>query len=75
VREQARLAAQRLLAEKLPDDETRVTRAYRLALGRVPAQGESAVAKRLLRDTMNATEVWTDLFHALFASADFRYVN
>jgi hypothetical protein len=75
VREQAKRAAQRLGAEKLPDDDARVLRAYRLALGRAPTAGESAVAKKLLRDTTNATEAWTDLFHALFASADFRYVN
>ena len=75
VGEQARLAALRLIAEKLPDDDARVLRAYRLALGRAPTAGENTVAKKLLRDSANGTEAWTDLFHALLASADFRYVN
>ncbi|MSU35568.1 MAG: DUF1553 domain-containing protein [Pedosphaera sp.] len=75
VREQARISVERLLAEKLPDDGARVTRAYRLALGRPPTVGENVVAKKLLHDNSNKAEAWIDLFHALFASADFRYVN
>ncbi|HEY0551812.1 MAG TPA: DUF1553 domain-containing protein [Verrucomicrobiae bacterium] len=75
VREQARFAAERLAAEKFQDDDARLQRAYRLTLGRPPLAGEIAVAKKLLSAETNATEVWTDIFHALFASVDFRYVN
>ena len=73
--EQARHASRRLLAEKLPDDGARLARAWRLALGRLPTEGESAVALRHLGATRQAGEAWASIFHALFASADFRYVN
>ncbi len=75
VREQAKLAAQRLLAEKLPDDDARLSRACRLALGRAPTDGEKSVANKCLGGETDAVTAWTDFFHALFASADFRYVN
>jgi hypothetical protein len=75
VREQAKFAAERLVAEKLPDDDARLQRACRLTLGRPPLPGEIALAKKLLNEEANAVEAWIDLFHALFASADFRYVN
>lgn len=75
--EQAKFAAARLLAEKHPDDDARLTRAYRLTLGREPTAGERAIAQRFLHKKTEkaATEAWTALFHALFASAEFRYVN
>jgi Protein of unknown function (DUF1553)/Protein of unknown function (DUF1549)/Planctomycete cytochrome C len=73
--EQARHATERLLAESLPDDAARLTRVYRLALGREPTAGERAVAGRFLARGGDAKEAWTGLFHALFASADFRYVD
>jgi hypothetical protein len=72
--EQARHAAARLLGEKLPDDDARITRAYRWTLGREPTAGERRVAVRFLQ-AQDPIEVWAMLFHALFASADFRYVN
>ena len=76
VLEQSQQAAARLLAEKLPDDATRVTRAYRLALGRPPTDGEKAVARRFLGGRSgDPKEAWAAVFHALFASADFRYVD
>jgi hypothetical protein len=75
VREQAKLAAQRLLAEKFSDDDARLTRACRLALGRAPTAGEQSIAQKVLQNTSDATEAWTDIFHALIASPDFRYVN
>jgi hypothetical protein len=74
VLEQSKHAATRLLAEKHADDAARLTRAYRLALGREPTAGERAVAARFLKGK-DAKDGWTALFHALFASAEFRYVN
>ena len=71
---QSKHAAARLLAEKHADDVARVTRAYRLALGRVPTAGEREVAARFLKGK-SEQDAWTALFHALFASAEFRYVN
>ena len=72
--EQSKHAASRLLAEKLPDDAARLTRAYRLVLGREPATGEQAVAGRFLREH-EPVEAWAAIFHALFASAEFRFVD
>ncbi|HJZ59575.1 MAG TPA: DUF1553 domain-containing protein, partial [Gemmataceae bacterium] len=74
--EQARHAAARLLAENLPDDYARITRAYRRTLGREPTAGERAVAAKFLADkSRTPRDSWAALFHALFASADFRYVD
>jgi hypothetical protein len=73
--EQARYAAERLLAEKLPDETARIIKVYRLTLGREPTAGEREVATRFLTKSKDAKEAWAGLFHALFASADFRYVD
>ncbi|HET6576665.1 MAG TPA: DUF1553 domain-containing protein, partial [Fimbriiglobus sp.] len=76
VAEQAGHAAARLLAEGLPDDAARVTRAYRLALGRTPTDGERRVAMKFLAARADDPKAaWAAVFHALFASADFRYVD
>jgi hypothetical protein len=74
---QAELSATRLLGEKHADDATRITRAYRLTLGREPTSGERTVAQNFLKGKTekNEKDAWTALFHALFASAEFRYVN
>jgi hypothetical protein len=72
--EQARHAAEKLRGEKLTDDDARITRAYRLTLGRQPTAGERRVAAKFFRGR-DPHDAWTMLFHALFASADFRYVN
>ncbi|MBP3960574.1 DUF1553 domain-containing protein [Gemmata sp. G18] len=74
VLEHSKRAAARLLGEKHADDTARITRAYRLTLGREPTLGERAVAERFLKGKPDA-DGWTAVFHALFASAEFRYVN
>jgi len=71
--EQARHTATRLLAEDLKSDDARITRAYRLTLGREPTAGERQVAEQFV--TRGGTDAWAAVFHALFASADFRYVD
>jgi hypothetical protein len=73
--EHAKHAATRLLGENLPDDTARVTRAYRLTLGRDPTAGERDVALKFVGRGKDATESWAAVFHALFASADFRYLD
>jgi Protein of unknown function (DUF1553)/Protein of unknown function (DUF1549)/Planctomycete cytochrome C len=73
--EQAKHAAARLLSEKLSDDTARVTRAYRLTLGRAPTTGEREVALTFVSRGKDATKSWAGVFHALFASAGFRYVD
>ena len=74
VLDQAKQAATRLLAEQLPDDDARITRAYRLTVGRAPTSGERAIAVRFLAGR-TAKDAWPALFQTLFASADFRYVE
>jgi hypothetical protein len=73
--EQAKHAAARLLAEPLADDAARLTRAYRRALGREPTAGEREVLTRFLNRGEDPKEAWAAVFHALFASAEFRYVD
>jgi hypothetical protein len=75
VREQAQAAAKRLLTERISSDAARIDRAYCLTLGRSPSSNERALALRHLAAANEPTEAWTELFHALFASADFRYLD
>jgi hypothetical protein len=79
VLEQSRAVAQRLLAEKLPDDAARVVRAYRLALGRPPTDAERQIALRHVAaggaDPARQREAWAQVCQALFASPGFRYLN
>jgi hypothetical protein len=74
-RDQARAAARRLLSDNLGNDSARLEMAYRRTLGRSPTPGEKALAGRRLTGTDEALDIWTNIFHALFASPDFRYVN
>jgi hypothetical protein len=78
VREQARLAARRLLDEKCSDDRARLDRAYRSALGRPPTDAEARIGLDFLAGpgaSEDPEEGWAAIFQALFASVDFRYVN
>jgi hypothetical protein len=82
VLEQARTAAERLLAKATADDE-RVRRAWRSALGREPSTSELDRALKFVSETAEFSEdssetqrrhdAWARLYHSLFASAEFRY--
>ncbi|MSU42181.1 MAG: DUF1553 domain-containing protein [Pedosphaera sp.] len=77
---QAEAFAARLLAEKVADDAARVDLAYQMALARLPAQAERAAALAHVRqwaETHKAApeKAWASLCQALFASAEFRYVQ
>ncbi len=71
--EQSKAATARLLAGTKADE--RILRAYRLTLGREPTSGEVAVTRKFLAIRPDENAAWTLLFQALFASADFRYVE
>ena len=80
VLEQARHAARRLLAEPGLDDRGRIARAFVLALGRLPTEAERRIAREFLvsgtaDDPADAEASWAGVFQALFASADFRYLD
>jgi mono/diheme cytochrome c family protein len=68
VRGQAGQAAQQLLAADLPDDAARIDWAFCQSLGRHPTEAERQVAI----ETVTAGD-WTDLYHLLWMSLDFRY--
>ena len=77
VRTQASGAATRVLAErkKPTDPEAGVRRAYLLALGHFPSREEIALVQKVLAAAREPQEAWADIFQALFASVDFRYLN
>jgi len=78
VTDQSRHAASQLLADKnCNDDVARVNRAYRLTLSREPTESERKLIMAFLKDSpgAGAQASWEMVFHGLFASIDFRYVN
>ncbi len=72
--EQAKQSAARLLGEKLKSDDERISRAYRLCFGRDPTAGERTVTANFVTGKTDA-DTWAAVFQALFASAEFRYVD
>ncbi|MFO0866131.1 MAG: DUF1553 domain-containing protein [Gemmataceae bacterium] len=77
VLQQAKVAAQRMLAEKNFDDAARITLAYRRTLGRMPTDAERRLATEYLAeaDPARREEAWARFMQTLFASIDFRFVN
>jgi len=79
--EQSGLAAKRLLGETRQSVATeRLRLAYLKTLGRNPTEEETRLALSYLAQFGDKTDereqdAWTSLFHALFASLDFRYIN
>ena len=75
---QASQAADHLLRqESVSSDEQRLTSAYRVALGRGPTPDERVIVSKFI-DRFQAEEkmqAWSGVFHMLFASVDFRYVD
>ena len=78
---QAEALAERVRAVE-GDDARRVDRAYRLALARPPTAGERDRALAFLRDfaaraegTDPARAAWSAFCQALFAGAEFRYLD
>jgi cytochrome c553 len=85
---QAKEFATRVAKTAAKNDSARIDLAYKLALGRSPTTGERSRAiayiDNYLRDPnagksrdpdKNQLEAWTSLCQALFASAEFRYLN
>ena len=77
--EQARHAAGRLARDTAAaDDDARFAHACHLILGRPPRAGEVALARGFLAGVPAgepAAAAWAQLVQALFASADFRYLE
>ena len=73
--EQARHAADLLLAGPTTNTNTRIDRAYRLTLGRLPSGPERRLARACVEGSTDPLDAWSTLFQALFASLDFRYLD
>jgi Protein of unknown function (DUF1553)/Protein of unknown function (DUF1549) len=75
--EQSQATARHVLAESHPSDGARLTRLYRLALGRPPTERERSLALAFLASGMkrseNPQEIWAMLAQALLGSIEFRY--
>ena len=74
VRGRAERAAERLLARDLGTVDSRLDEACLLALGRRPTGEERELFAARVADA-EPLEAYTDVFHALFACLDFRYIE
>jgi hypothetical protein len=68
--EQAKHATARLVGS--PDE--RITWIYRMTVGREPTSREREVVRQYVQER-DEKEAWASVIHALFASAEFRYVR
>ena len=79
VRDQSKLAAERLIKAMPQSDEGRVERAYRSTLGRLPTATEKKLAldyvRALASQPGGEVDAFRRLCHALFASVDFRFID
>ena len=75
----AQQAAARSLARQDLDDAGRIDLAYRSALGRAPSQAELQTSLGFIQSATaagaKAEEAWTQLWQAIFASLDFRFLD
>lgn len=84
VAEQAEHAADRLLGNDQNENHERVQTAYLRTLGRHPSEDETQRALTFVSDFASQSrakakpsdrDAWASFYHALFASAEFRYLN
>jgi hypothetical protein len=77
VTEQAEYAANRLI-ETVTDGQSRLENAFLMTLGRLPTTDEQQLIESLLSGEENteSDEVgrWSEVYHLLFGSIDFRYL-
>jgi len=57
------------------DASQSIRNAWRICLGRDPSTAEIAAALQTVGEQPDSERVWSTLFHSLFASVDFRYVD
>lgn len=75
---QARLAAEQLCRSTAAwDEDKRINRVFQQVLGRRPSLQERRIANEFVREPGESgpLEAWTQLYQALFASIDFRYLD
>ncbi|HQX49136.1 MAG TPA: DUF1553 domain-containing protein [Planctomycetaceae bacterium] len=52
-----------------------VDNAWRICLGRIPSDAEAAAAIHVVNQWAGSEDAWSSLFHSLFASVDFRFLD
>lgn len=78
VMDQAQQAAAKFLQSSSfdPGDVSRSVRdVWHICLGRGPSSAELAAALQTIGEQPDSARAWSTLFHSLFASVDFRYVD
>lgn len=61
---------------KYADTERRISKAWQIVLGREPtAEERQLVIDRLSATDVVESEMWGEIFHSLFSSVDFRFVD
>jgi hypothetical protein len=75
VRKHAALAAKRHLASWPHKSDERVNQAYLLALGRDASLRERKIVEDHTQANPDELTAWTQVFHSLFASLEFRHLN
>ena len=73
--EQARRAGARLLEENSMSRSDRIVWVFQQVLGRGPTAGEMQHTNSHLDSFDDPHAAWSSVYHALFGSLDFRYVN
>jgi len=77
---QAELVSTRMLEQKLSTQSEQLERLFILTLGRPPSDLEATVSQTFLENSELPSEItpqesWSDLAHAIFASAGFRMLD
>jgi hypothetical protein len=78
VMEQAKLSAENLLKSpeySADNAEDSIRRAWRKCLSRDPSREELQATLNVIGEDPRSVEAWTEVFHALFASVDFRFLD
>lgn len=71
--ERARKAALRLCEREFPSEDHRLRWVYQQVLGREPSYRETEETSRFLSEFQDEQVGWASVYHALFASLEFRY--
>ena len=75
VQQQSKTAASRLLQDEPGNNQVKVNYAYKLTLGRLPSIRETKAVLDFLESSEKPEIAWSAVFHSLFASLNFRYLD
>ena len=73
--EESKKSAERLIKEKLLNKSLEIEMAYRRVLSRNPTDKEKQILYNFLELENESTEAWSNIFHSLFSSFEFRHTN